>query len=77
MYRGIEKIVGPQRLIAYHECGPIPDPAELAAEALPWSWFLTWHTIHSKEQNTPEYLRKVYHHPYVINFDQLPDLRKP
>ena len=75
MYRATELVVGPERLIAYHECGPIPPPDELVGQQIPWSWFLTWHTIHIREQNTPEYLRAVNHHPYVITHDKLPYLK--
>ena len=77
MYRAAEQIVGPHRLLAYHECGPIPDPDALIAEQIHWSWFLTWHTIHIRNQNTPEALRKIYHHPYVLTLDELPNLRQP
>lgn len=58
--------------LAYHECGPMPDPDLLAAEGPQWSWFLTWHTKHIREENSPERVRKVYAHPYVITLDELP-----
>ena len=74
MYEKLVRIVGPGRPVAYHECGPIPDPDALQAGNVNWVWFLTWHTKHIREQNKPEYLRKVYHHPYVITLDQVPDL---
>lgn len=77
MFEGVQRIVGDRMPIAYHECGPIPDPEELKAEGTAWSWFLTWHTIHVKQQNEPVYLKRVYQHPYVITLDELPKFVTP
>ena len=60
--------------LVYHECGPIPDPDEMIKQEVRWTWFLTWHTIHIKEQNTTKYINAVYNHSYVITLDELPDL---
>jgi len=77
MYDAVVRIAGNGLPVAYHECGPIPDPAELAAKGPAWAWFLTWHTIHVKTQNTPEYLKHVFNHPYVITLDKLPRFGSP
>ncbi|HYP15988.1 MAG TPA: glycosyl hydrolase [Opitutus sp.] len=76
MFEGVAKIVGARMPIVYHECGPIPDPDEMIADGTAWSWFLTWHTIHLKKQNTADYLKKIYHHPYVITLDRVPPLTR-
>jgi hypothetical protein len=61
--------------LVYHECGPIPDPDEMIEQQVHWTWFLTWHTIHIKEQNSTKYINAVYNHDYVITLDELPDLK--
>lgn len=75
LYDKVVDIVGPEMPIAFHECGPIPSPDDLIKDRAKWVWFLTWHTIHIKEQNTSEYLNTVYNHPYVITLDKLPNLK--
>lgn len=62
--------------IAYSECGPIPDPDNLVKEQVNWAWFMTWHTIHIKEQNTPDYLKRVYRHERVLTLEDMPQWRK-
>lgn len=75
LYQKVVDIVGTKMPVAFHECGIIPNPDELIETGAKWSWFLTWHTIHIKEQNTPEHLKYVYNHDYVITLDQLPNLK--
>lgn len=65
----------PEVPIAYHECGPIPKPADLIKRDVRWVWFLTWHTTHVKEQNKPEELNEIYNDSYVITLDELPDFK--
>ncbi|MCH5269388.1 MAG: hypothetical protein J1E83_01440 [Lachnospiraceae bacterium] len=57
-----------------HENGPLPEPGLLAQKKVDWCWFLTWHTVHIHEQNSSDYLRYVYNHPYVITLENLPKL---
>ena len=72
MYDAVQELTRGRLPLAYHECGPIPDPDFLASAGPEWVWFLTWHTKHIREQNQPEELRRVYNHPYVITLDRLP-----
>lgn len=58
--------------IAYHENGPLPKPEDMIKAHTPWAWFLTWHTIHIKEQNSPEYVHSIFNHPYVLTLEDLP-----
>jgi hypothetical protein len=75
MFQTVLGIVGTNIPICYHECGTIPDPDALMADSTPWSYFMTWHTSYIKQQNTPENLKKIYNHPYVITLDKLPNLK--
>lgn len=72
MYEKVKSIVGDKFPICYHENGPMPDPKLLQEKKVWWSWFMTWHTIHIKEQNSKEYLKQVYDHEYVVTLEQLP-----
>lgn len=63
--------------VAYHPCGVIPAPDSLIAEKTPWVWFLAWHTKYIRLANSPEHLKAVYGHPYVITRDKLPDFSTP
>ena len=62
--------------ICYHENGEIPTRAQMEAENAPWVWFMTWHTkwITSDEFNTQDKLREVFHDPYFVNLNAVPDL---
>ena len=75
LYDKVVQVVGSEMPIALHECGPIPNPDDLIKDGAKWSWFLTWHTIHIKEENTGEYLHEVFNHPYTITLDKLPNFR--
>ena len=75
LYKKVGNIAGKDIPIAFHECGPIPNPDDLIKDGAKWAWFLTWHTIHIKEQNTKDYLNTIYNHDYVITLDKLPDLK--
>ena len=62
--------------ICYHENGEIPTRAQMEDEKAPWVWFMTWHTgwIVNNEHNPPEKLHEVFHDPYFINLNAVPDL---
>lgn len=72
LYEWVKEETEKEMPLCHHENGPIPEPGLLKAKGIHWSWFLTWHTIHIHEQNSPEYLNYVYNHPYVINLKDLP-----
>lgn len=72
MYHRMRQLHGQDMLICYHENGPMPDPEALQRSDVNWSWFMTWHTIHIRRQNTKDYLRHVYRHDYVVTLDKLP-----
>jgi mannan endo-1,4-beta-mannosidase len=64
------------KLVGLSENGPIPDPDRLTAEKAGWFCFTTWSGRSLTQNNSDEDLRKVYHHPYVLNLGDLPDLRR-
>jgi mannan endo-1,4-beta-mannosidase len=63
------------KLVALSENGPIPDPDRLVGEKAGWLFFTTWSGRTLTERNSNEQLSKVYHHPYVLNLGDLPNLR--
>ncbi|MGN1148717.1 MAG: glycosyl hydrolase [Lachnospiraceae bacterium] len=75
LYHWIKKVTDKQMPVCHHENGSIPEPGLLAMKHIDWCWFLTWHTIHIHEQNSPDYLHYVYNHPYVITLERLQELR--
>ena len=76
-FEWLTQLVGDKVPIAYHECGPIPKPQELLEKKVLWGWFMTWHTIHIKEQNSPQDLAEIYNHEYVVTLDKLPKWGTP
>lgn len=76
LYQWVKTQTPKQMPLCHHENGPIPEPGLLAARKIDWRWFLTWHTIHIHEQNSPDYINYVYNHPYVIALRRLPEVRR-
>lgn len=62
--------------ICYHENDEIPTRKMMETESAPWVWFMTWHTkwITTDEFNPADRLREVYHAPYFVTLNALPDL---
>lgn len=77
LYKKLKKITDKHMPVCHHENGPIPDPALLMEKKVDWCWFLTWHTIHIHEQNSPEYIRYIYNHPYVLTLESLREIYRP
>lgn len=76
-YEKLTALVQDRKLVAMTENGAIPDPDLLQQYGAHWSWFCTWdgHFLKDGKHNDIEHLTYVYHHPYVITLDELPDLR--
>lgn len=74
-YESLIKLSSNKKVIALGENGPIPNPDLLPEYQANWSWFMTWDGEVLREQNSIEYLKKVYNHDNVITLDELPDLR--
>ncbi len=74
MFEATKKIVEENpTLIAYHECGVIPNPDECIKSGAMWSWWMEWHTKYLENIDL-KYLNYVYHHELVITKDELPDI---
>ncbi len=71
LYHWLKTVTDKPMPCCHHENGPLPEPGLLAMKQIDWCWFLTWHTMHIHEQNSPDYLRYVYNHPYVITLEDL------
>ncbi|WP_274361304.1 glycosyl hydrolase [Paenibacillus thermotolerans] len=67
-------MAGGNKLVAYSENGPIPDPDLLRDNQVGWRWFNTWsgHFIMNGKVNEEQHLIRVYNHDYVITLDELP-----
>ena len=76
LYRKCAAIAPEGMPICYHENGEIPTAQMMKDEGAPWAWFMTWHTrwLTSDEFNTDERLREVYHDPYFVTLNAVPDL---
>ena len=68
------KAIAPDKPAAITENDQIPDPAVLQERGIDFVWFLTWHS-EWLDENPEAHLRHVYHHPYALTADELPDLR--
>lgn len=74
-FEALVKTSNNKKIIGMAENGPIPDPDLLQLHHANYSWFNTWNGSILKEQNSPEHLKKVYNHDYVLTLDELPDLK--
>lgn len=76
LYRKCAAIAPEGMPICYHECGEIPTSAMMREAEAPWAWFMTWHTrwLTSEEFNPGDRLTEVYHDPYFVTLNALPDL---
>ncbi|WP_405108601.1 glycosyl hydrolase [Paenibacillus sp. FSL K6-1217] len=73
-YESLVSLVNSRKVIGLAENGPIPDPEMLQAYNAHWSFFTTWTGSFIKDgtTNSPEHLKKVYTHDYVVTLDELP-----
>lgn len=73
-YESLVSLVNSRKVLGLAENGPIPDPEMLQAYSAHWSFFTTWAGSFIKDgiTNSPEHLKKVYEHDYVVTLDELP-----
>ena len=86
-YQALVDMVGGKRLVTLSECGNIPDPSECMEAGNRWSWFMVWPSSDADgniiltpsdanfKLNTADYWKKVMASPYVINREDMPDLK--
>ncbi len=66
----------PNRMVALHECGSIPDPNLLQSTGTKWLFFNVWASPFFNAPNNPaSHLQAVYSNPYVITRDKLPSFK--
>lgn len=67
----------PNMPVALHECGSIPDPAQLKSSNTKWLFFNVWSGtyITSQQYNPTAHLQAVYSNEYVITRDRLPSFK--
>jgi mannan endo-1,4-beta-mannosidase len=63
--------VTPGKMLALCEGEAIPNPARMATEGPKWLYCLSWWG--PGQAHPAEWIRKTYHHEFVITRDELPD----
>jgi hypothetical protein len=65
----------PKKVPALTENGKIPDPTQLQAKGVHWSYFVTWcrEFVLDGNINAPAKIAEFHKHPFVINRCDLPD----
>ena len=74
-WQELKRITPTAKGCAIAETGVIPDGDDLARTGTPWLWYMTWSHgfCLSEEHNSYDALRNLYHHPWAITLDQLPE----
>lgn len=75
MFDAVRNIDGPNRLVAFHECGIPPDPEKCKSVGAMWSWWMEWHTTYLTGVDK-DYLKYVYNNDLTITLDKVPDIMK-
>ncbi len=72
----LRKLTDADKGTAIAEIGVLPSGDILAETKVPWLWYMTWsHDFCLTERfNTWEYLNELYHHPWAVTLDELPQL---
>ncbi len=60
----------PDKLLAFHECGLVPEPGAFFSAGCPWSWLMPWHSSWLMN-NSPLRVREVYHDERMIPLGRL------
>ena len=84
-YQALLDMTGGRKLVTVSECGNIPDPAKCMQAGNKWSWFMVWPSADSEGNiimtpdswslNTADYWKKVMSSPYIMNREQMPNLK--
>ena len=86
-YQALVDLTKGKKLVTVSECGNIPDPAKNMEAGNKWSWFMVWCNSDSSgnivltpsdanfKLNTSDYWKKVISSPYVMNREDMPDLK--
>jgi hypothetical protein len=75
LYKKCVTVFGATMPIALHECGPIPDPAQLMTTGTKWVFFNVWTApYYQSPSNSVSHLQSVYASSYVVTRDEMPVL---
>ncbi|MFL5308074.1 MAG: glycosyl hydrolase [Polyangia bacterium] len=75
LYKKCVTVFGSTMPIALHECGPIPDPAQMMSTGTKWVLFSVWTApYYQSPSNSVSHLQSVYTSSYVITRDEMPAL---
>jgi hypothetical protein len=75
LYNKCVTIFGSKMPIALHECGPIPDPAQMMATGTKWVFFNVWTApYYESPSNSVSHLQSVYGSSFVVTRDEMPAL---
>ncbi len=76
-YEAVQRFCQGRKVLALSENGAIPDPDLLVKNHAGWAFFCTWcgKFILDDKVNPPDFLARVYHHPYVVSKNALPALK--
>jgi Glycosyl hydrolase family 26 len=75
LYKKCVAIFGSSMPIALHECGPIPEPAQLMSTGTKWLFFNVWTAPYYQSPSISlSHLQSVYTSSYVITRDEMPAL---
>ena len=61
----------PDKPLAFHECGLLPEPDAFFRDGCPWSWIMPWHSRWLMD-NDPERVCRVYHDERMLSLRRLP-----
>ncbi|MCL6458934.1 MAG: glycoside hydrolase family 26 protein [Gorillibacterium sp.] len=75
-----------KKIVALTENGVLPDPDNMLKDDALWAWNCTWHgsftsvvkadrDVYNEEFTELKQLLKLYHHPFTVTRDELPNLK--
>ncbi len=76
MYRQLTRITDAPKITLIGETGTLPSPEAIVKEHVGWASFMTWSHgfCTTEEYNTYQVLRDLYHSPYGVTKEDLPEL---
>jgi mannan endo-1,4-beta-mannosidase len=76
-FNSLNALYSKKKMIAYTECGSMPDVSNLIADKASWLWFMTWNGDYTRsaEYNPLDLWKKMFSSDYVITLDEMPSLK--
>jgi len=57
---GLLQKLCPDKMLAFHECGTMPEVEDFFRDGAVWLWMMPWHNEWLLEKNEPERLKRIY-----------------